>query len=95
MPASTTPASCEDGSAPSTAGDGSLACDDGSEPVCDDGSTPVRPAGRATLLCPPPSGSGVGVPEQGCEGECSSAPDCEAPAAATACEASTDSEPED
>lgn len=48
------PATCEDGSTPVQAADGSFSCDDGSAPECEDGSTPT-PADKGTsLVCAVP-----------------------------------------
>jgi hypothetical protein len=55
-------AECEDGSAPERAGDGSFACEDGSQPACTDGSTPRLSDDGSMLVClvhgAPPSSSG-------------------------------------
>jgi len=45
------PASCEDGSAPIQAANGSFSCADGSEPECEDGANPTRSHNGKTLLC--------------------------------------------
>jgi hypothetical protein len=49
---------CEDGTAPTSAGSGSFACDDGSEPECESGATPVLAKGGSTLLCAATVGAG-------------------------------------
>jgi hypothetical protein len=49
--APTSPASCEDGSTPVRARNGSFACDDGSEPECEDGATPTLSSNRKSLVC--------------------------------------------
>ena len=48
-------ATCEDGSAPVRAGDGSFSCGDESEPTCEDGSEPT-PTSDLTLRCNAPPG---------------------------------------
>jgi hypothetical protein len=55
---SSTEALCEDSSSPVSASDGSISCDDKSEPACENGSTPTLSA-SSTLLCeaPPTSDS--------------------------------------
>jgi len=62
-----TEATCEDGSAPVRASDGSFFCDDESQPVCEDGSTPVVSSSGLTLVCAGES-SDSGANEVGCEG---------------------------
>jgi hypothetical protein len=56
---SSTEALCEDSSSPVSASDGSISCDDKSEPACENGSTPMLSATSSTLLCeaPPTSAS--------------------------------------
>jgi hypothetical protein len=49
----TTPAICEDESAPLQVGDGSYSCEDGSEPECEDGSSPTL-SSASTLVCVAP-----------------------------------------
>ena len=44
-------ASCEDGSAPIQASDGSFFCDDGSEPGCENGANPIPSRDHSTLVC--------------------------------------------
>jgi hypothetical protein len=44
-------ATCEDGSAPVMAGDGSFSCDDESAPGCENGSVPTLSSDRSTLVC--------------------------------------------
>lgn len=76
----TTPAACEDGSAPISAGDGSFSCGDGSEPECEDGSAPTRSADGNSLVCLPPSEeeaeaeAGEAECEEGLGNECGLAP---------------------
>jgi hypothetical protein len=48
----TVPATCEDGRTPTSAGHGTFACADGSEPECEAGATPVRAPNGAGLVCP-------------------------------------------
>jgi hypothetical protein len=48
----TTPAYCEDASAPVRAMSGSFSCEDGSEPQCDEGAQPQRSANGKSLVCP-------------------------------------------
>jgi len=48
----TTPAVCEDGSAPVNDGGGSFSCADESEPACGDGSAPELSSNGAALVCP-------------------------------------------
>jgi hypothetical protein len=45
------PPICEDESVPARAGDGSYACDDGSEPECEDGSSPTLSSDGSALIC--------------------------------------------
>jgi hypothetical protein len=59
------PATCEDGSSPTRAADGSYACGDGAEPECADGSEPIVAPRRGQLLCPA-AGSGVEWSEATC-----------------------------
>jgi hypothetical protein len=42
---------CEDATAPVPGGDGSVFCEDGSEPVCETGASPTFSADGSTLLC--------------------------------------------
>jgi hypothetical protein len=49
----TTPAICEDESAPLRGDDGSYSCEDGSEPECEDGSSPTL-SSDSTLVCVAP-----------------------------------------
>jgi hypothetical protein len=67
------PASCEDGSVPVRAGDGSFSCADGSEPECENGASPTASHNGRSLLCPVPaeltSGSSEGEGENECEEE--------------------------
>jgi hypothetical protein len=89
--APSTPASCEDGSAPVRARNGSFACDDGSEPECEDGATPTLSSNGKRLVCAATgegeSSSGEAECEEGgasgCDTEAGSEPGeqaCEAPA---------------
>jgi hypothetical protein len=89
--APTSPAYCEDGSAPVRAGSGSFACYDGSEPECEDGATPTLSSNASSLVCAATgegesSSSEVECQEgeaSGCGGETGSGPGeqtCEAPA---------------
>jgi hypothetical protein len=67
-PAASSPAAtCADGSAPVRAGNGSFACDDGSEPECESGATPTRSGNGKRLLCPSLNGDET---EPGEEAEC-------------------------
>ena len=68
----TTPAVCEDGSAPTASG-GAFSCQDGSEPVCENGSVPA-PSSLGKLVCAPDPDTGETFGEeceQDAEGECS------------------------
>jgi hypothetical protein len=84
----TVPAHCEDGSAPVRAGDGSFACDDGSEPECEDGATPKASRSGKSLVCLVASEGAASTNEAECEEEdlsCSAGSEsgeqaCEAPA---------------
>jgi hypothetical protein len=51
VPATLPAASCEDGSAPVRASDGSFSCADGSEPECEDGVEPTRSSNGRRLVC--------------------------------------------
>lgn len=64
--AETTPAVCENGSTPSTSGQGTFACDDGSEPVCENGSEPASTSGGSKLVCAPNPDTGPSFGEE-CE----------------------------
>ena len=70
----TTPAACEDGSAPVQASDGSFSCGDGSEPECEEGSAPTLSADGKSLVCLLPSEgefeSGEAECEEGLGNEC-------------------------
>jgi hypothetical protein len=74
----TTPAACEDGSAPIPAGDGSFSCGDGSEPECEDGSAPTRSADGNSLVClllsEDEAEAGEAECEEGLGNECGLAP---------------------
>jgi hypothetical protein len=63
---STTPAVCENGSAPVNEGGGSFSCADESEPMCGNGSTPELSSNGAALACPVKA-SGAGLTEAVCE----------------------------
>jgi hypothetical protein len=66
-PTSTTPATCEDGSAPVHEEDGSFGCEDESEPGCENGSAPVLSSDGSTLLCSVSSGGPGAPPGASCE----------------------------
>lgn len=77
----TVPASCEDGSAPLRAGDGSFSCDDGSEPECEGGATPAASRNGKSLVCLVAAEDETGASEAECEEEglgCSFEQACEA-----------------
>jgi hypothetical protein len=80
-------ASCEDGSTPVRARDGSFSCDDGSEPECEDGETPILASNGKRLLCPVFSEEGASSSEAECEAEGGSTCDGET-GSEEACEAS-------
>lgn len=84
-------ASCEDGSAPVRANDGSFSCKDGSEPACEDSSNPTRSSSDTSLVCPVSSEGGSGSSEAECEeglgSTCSAGTDFSS--AEHACEASS------
>jgi hypothetical protein len=61
------PARCEDGSAPVAGADGSLTCEDGSEPRCEDGATPTRSSNGTRLLCASTGEGPSGESEAECE----------------------------
>jgi hypothetical protein len=58
--------SCEDGTAPVRARDGSLSCDDGSEPICEDGLPPALSGSPSTPVCEGGQ-DGSGGEEPACE----------------------------
>jgi hypothetical protein len=60
------PASCEDGTNPTRAADGSYECADGAEPECTNGSEPIFAPHRAQLLCPA-ANSGVEWTQASCD----------------------------
>jgi hypothetical protein len=68
-PASTrqTEATCEDGSDPVLAGDGSLSCEDGSEEACEIGVSSISPSEGPTFVCGGDSSAGSGSAGVACE----------------------------
>jgi len=78
--APTTPALCEDSSAP-VLSEGRITCQDGSEPSCEDGSEPLTPAGGGAPVCAAEEeSSGSGGEACPSEGDCEPVEaGCEAP----------------
>jgi hypothetical protein len=58
---------CQDGSAPSPAGNGTFTCDDGSQPTCQDGIAPVVAEGGSKLVCVAAAAAGEPGSEPVCE----------------------------
>jgi hypothetical protein len=57
---------CEDGTAPILAGDGSISCQDGSEPICESGAGAAPPSDGSALVCAGVFASG-GAPPATCD----------------------------
>ncbi len=66
-PSALAPATCEDGSRPTSEGDGSFSCADGSEPVCQHGVEPVAARGSGKPVCPAPAAGATEWSEAECE----------------------------
>jgi len=94
-----TPALCADGTAPTSLGEGSFSCDDGSEPGCKDGATPVIAADGASLVCAVALEGELlgGECEEEAQGACEAEDDereCEAASASGGCEQEAEGEGE-
>jgi len=70
-PVELVPATCEDGTLPTRAGDGTYSCEDGSAPSCEEGMPVQAPATGAPMCAVKPSEAG------GCTGEASGECACE------------------
>ncbi len=82
------PAHCEDGTAPTVAGEGTFSCEDGSEPQCEDGATPTPSSDGKSLLCPVSSEREAGASEAECEEDEEEETSCTGEPSPQACEAS-------
>jgi hypothetical protein len=79
-------ARCENGSVPTSVGEGSFSCEDGSEPECENGATPTPSSDGTTLLCSPGSEREAGASEPECEENEEAETSCTGEPSAQACE---------